>query len=72
MFVEVEIGGERYEGIGELASVLSHLHFEPDTPLEATKPGNCLRYVDLEGTAEANGFIYRPTEDRFYAIFDRR
>jgi hypothetical protein len=71
MCVEIEIDGELYDGVGELAAILSHLHFEPDTPAEATKPGTCLCYVDLKRTAEANGFIYRPTEDRFYAIFDR-
>ena len=72
MCVEIEIDGELYSGIGELASVLTHLHFEPDTPPEARKPGNCLCYIDLNRTAEANGFIYQPTEDRFYAIFDRK
>jgi hypothetical protein len=71
MCVEVEIDGELYEGVGELAAVLTQLHFEPDAPPDATKPGNSLCYVDLKRTAEANGFTYRPTEDPFSAIFDR-
>jgi hypothetical protein len=72
MCVEIEIDGELYSGVGDLAAVLKHLHFEPDTPPEATKPTNCLCYLDLKQTAEANGFTYRTTEDRFYAIFDRK
>jgi hypothetical protein len=72
MCVEIEIDCELYSGVGELAAVLRHLHFEPDTPPAAIKPDNCLCYLDLKRTAEANGFTDRPTEDRFHAIFERK
>ena len=72
MCVEVEIDGEIFQSVGQLSSVLPHLHFEPDSPLQARKSGYCLCSVDLKKTAEANGYVYRSTEDDFYAIFDRK
>lgn len=70
MCIEIEVGGRVIGNVDDLRIIVGKLIFEPDTPPEAQSKYCCLCYVDLPATAKANGYIYKPSEDPFYAYFD--